>query len=268
MIRPSDTQVFARAFVDRYGEDCIDRIGTFAPALGLVIKEVDAEEFEGALLRMKDCFQGTLLLGRGIVDEGRRRFTLAHELGHYVLPGHGKDEGYCRGKKLDSWGKTLSRFEREANEFAGEVLMPMPRIQDLLGEEPSYEIASDISRRCASSLSASAYRLAELTTHRFCVVWSEGSIVRWSKNSAEFDFRVRYDDCDTETFACRCFDKQPVPDNYDIVPASAWLYGDNLKEGATILEHSRYLPSYDAVITFLLVPDIIEVQSKFGDLWE
>lgn len=55
---------------------------------------------------------------------GRRRFTIAHELGHWYLHAkQGSDESYrryCRGPDLNS---TRSQ-EGEANEFANALLMP------------------------------------------------------------------------------------------------------------------------------------------------
>jgi Zn-dependent peptidase ImmA (M78 family) len=268
MTRPTDVQIFARSFLARYGLDCLDHVDLLASKLGLQVKEVNAETFEGALLRVKDHLLGTILISDAVHDQGRRRFTLAHELAHYVLPGHGSEEGYCRGKKLDRWSDILPRLEREANEFAAEILMPIHRILDLISGEPSFEVASSISQRCGSSLSASAFRLAELTTHRFAIVWSEDGVVLWSKSSKEFEFRVKRGVCSDETMAFRCFSGKEVPNDYDLVPASAWLYDQNLKENASILEHSRLLPAYAAAITFLYVPMIIEEHSKFGDMWE
>lgn len=55
---------------------------------------------------------------------GRRRFTVAHELGHWYLhashePGE-RFERYCRGQDL----KSTRSQEGEANEFAAALLMP------------------------------------------------------------------------------------------------------------------------------------------------
>lgn len=269
MTRPSDVQIIARAFLERYGLGWLDQIDKLAPEIGLRVKEVPARAFEGALLRVKDAFAGTILLSSSIRDQGRKTFTLAHELGHYLLPRHGQEDGYCRGKKLDSRRAGLSRVEREANAFAAEILMPVERIGDLLHKEPSYETAAAISERCASSLSASAYRLAELTGHRFAVVWSENGAVKWSKGSPELDaeFRIRRDACSRQTLAARCFRQMDVPKAYDLVEAASWFFDRNLRPGAELLERSLYLPTYDAVITFLLVHQIIEQRSRFGDEW-
>jgi Zn-dependent peptidase ImmA (M78 family) len=60
----------------------------------------------------------------------RRRFTLAHELGHWVcqcLEGHA-GEVFCRAEEmtLDPAAKAV---EREANVFAAELLMPEPEVR-------------------------------------------------------------------------------------------------------------------------------------------
>lgn len=60
---------------------------------------------------------------------GRRRFTIAHELGHWVchvLEGY-RAPVYCRPADLT---ETADRaLEREANIFAAELLMPEPRVR-------------------------------------------------------------------------------------------------------------------------------------------
>jgi Zn-dependent peptidase ImmA (M78 family) len=59
---------------------------------------------------------------------GRRRFTLAHELGHWVCQcREGKAAGaapvYCRAEEIGA-GPEAKALEREANVFAAELLMP------------------------------------------------------------------------------------------------------------------------------------------------
>jgi Zn-dependent peptidase ImmA (M78 family) len=60
----------------------------------------------------------------------RRRFTLAHELGHWVcqvLEGHAAPV-YCRAPDLAP--DSDRQLEREANVFAAELLMPEPAVRD------------------------------------------------------------------------------------------------------------------------------------------
>jgi Zn-dependent peptidase ImmA (M78 family) len=61
--------------------------------------------------------------------EARRRFTLAHELGHWVcqcLDGRSAPI-YCRPKDVSTAADRA--LEREANVFAAELLMPEPDVR-------------------------------------------------------------------------------------------------------------------------------------------
>jgi Zn-dependent peptidase ImmA (M78 family) len=85
---------------------------------------------------------GGYILVRGDDPLPRRRFTAAHELGHYLLhflPRLGREaseepmiqadgaETVCEEEKApEAEGPTLPEMERQANRFAAELLMPEP----------------------------------------------------------------------------------------------------------------------------------------------
>ncbi len=90
--------------------------------LGLSVEEEDGLEVSGMLLPIEEQIW---LNGREArQSSGRRRFTLAHELGHWICQ---YQQGriaprYCRTEMIGvGAGRSL---EREANEFAAELLMP------------------------------------------------------------------------------------------------------------------------------------------------
>lgn len=62
---------------------------------------------------------------------GRRRFTIAHELGHWYM--HHMDGGtearYCRSDEVGITVTSTRAREREANRFAGALLMPEPLVR-------------------------------------------------------------------------------------------------------------------------------------------
>ena len=68
--------------------------------------------------------------------EARRRFTVAHEVGHWVcqvMKGH-EAPVYCRAEDVgNGTGKAL---EREANVFAAELLMPEPAVRAEFARAP------------------------------------------------------------------------------------------------------------------------------------
>lgn len=95
--------------------------------LGFAVDEDDALDVSGMLIPAE---KQVWLNGReSRSSEGRRRFTLAHELGHWVCQyQQGQAEPrYCRSEEI---GVGVGRkLEREANAFAAELLMPAPLVR-------------------------------------------------------------------------------------------------------------------------------------------
>ena len=120
--------------------------------LGLWVEEVDDLPVSGALIPSMRM----VLLNR---DEPpvRRRFTLAHEIGHWVCQ---CDEGraplpviMCRGADIDEQaGKEL---EREANRFAATLLMPDEHVTQAM----SVARLDELAERFRVSEPAMAWRL-------------------------------------------------------------------------------------------------------------
>jgi Zn-dependent peptidase ImmA (M78 family) len=79
-------------------------------------------------------------------SEGRRRFTLAHEIGHWVCQ---CDEGraaapepiMCRADDLT--GSTDTSLEREANNFAASLLMPEQQVRAAAAEGTDVDTAAE-----------------------------------------------------------------------------------------------------------------------------
>lgn len=78
----------------------------------------DVLQGDGFVLRNGDETQ--VFINDKIHNRNRRRFTLAHELGHALL-GHNLDEIHYRNSEIDS---QTDAQEVEANVFARDILMP------------------------------------------------------------------------------------------------------------------------------------------------
>lgn len=258
---------YARAFVSVYGLDCARRLAEIGPRIGLEISEVDADNFEGALVRVAGVPCGEILINRSIREHGRKHFTLLHEVGHYVLPGHGDESRPCRRSDVENFGDKISQRELEANAFAAEVTMPTQVARPIAMKEPSFAAVEELSEKCGTSLTASAYRLVDCATHAVAVVWSRAGEVRWYHRSAEFRSKVRMGPLSSMSLAADYFGGKP-PSERSLnaeVPAEAWLYDDAVQEGATLRESTRFLPAYDATLTLLLATSIVEARSDYMD---
>ena len=78
---------------------------------------------------------------------GRRRFTIAHELGHWVLHRRGQQALFCRKGTVaedpaPAPREPLPEPEREANAFAAALLMPAPLVERLYARPTATSTAS------------------------------------------------------------------------------------------------------------------------------
>lgn len=95
-------------------------------------------------MRAKGTPFGAIIVRDSIREPGRKNFTVAHEIGHFVLPGHDKADLVCTSTEVGNWSDSAKEFEREANEFAAELLMPEVVVRQIMGREPSLFLNEDL----------------------------------------------------------------------------------------------------------------------------
>jgi Zn-dependent peptidase ImmA (M78 family) len=123
----------------------------FAKKRGFSHKEVCnlVNSHEGCCLYYESLDEYLILYNDKIPSKGRKRWTLAHELGHYVM-NHNKisnDSSLARSSLTED---EYNEFESEANCFARELLAPPPVLNELMINDPN-----DISNLCDISSEAS-----------------------------------------------------------------------------------------------------------------
>jgi Zn-dependent peptidase ImmA (M78 family) len=250
--------VVSQSFLSRFGRDCGKRLSEVVTQIGLELIFREAESYEGALLRIKDVPRGFIVINSQIKEESRKLFTIAHECGHFLLPAQQELSTPSSKDKIENWNEELNRPELDANRFAAEILMPRDLVSPYLRLEPTMESIQSIAVLCGTSLTASGFRLVELTSFRAAIVWSQNNRVTWHKSSPEFVRWVRKGELIEQTFASDCFKHRGVPKELEPVPAPTWLFEKGLKEGSQIWEHSLYLPNHAAVLSLLVMRESVE----------
>jgi hypothetical protein len=227
----------------------------FVPRLGLEIREVNANSFDGALVRARDIPCGLILIRKSIREPGRKHFTLAHELGHFLLPNHDHAELACTKSDIGNWGDGSKQTEREADEFAAELLMPAAAVEPIVGSEaPSLQAIEKIAARFETSFSAAAWRYCDLAKEPCAIVWSTGGRIDWSKRSRTFDFRLQKGmPIHKESFAFRAFSGRARQKQPQAVRAALW--NSDADEATELCEQSKALPAYSSVISLLWARD-------------
>jgi Zn-dependent peptidase ImmA (M78 family) len=265
----SPTEI-ASSLTERLGVQGTPNLSLIAQRIGLRIQEVDAEAFEGTLVRALDGPKGIIGVNRSIRENTRKRFTIAHEIGHYLIPSHRVLENVCESAMVESWQKGLARPEIEANEFAIELLLPARLVRDSLKlADPSLHTIRRIADEYETSLTATACRFVDLTNLACVVVWSEGKRTKWCRPSHGFPFYFSTEGIPSEgSFAYRLFEKKPAPHDLAEAPPEAWLDRRDAERVARLFEHSIFLPNYEAVLSLLWCQfrDLPDEESTLEDL--
>lgn len=142
----------------------------------------------GALYKEGNDFR--IVLSNACPTSGFRRFTLAHELGHFFLDGHidalfelgatvhVSDTSHFRGMRKP-W------FETEADAFASELLVPTHGCIPLVKRAtPGLAAVRVIADTFETSLSCASIRYAALTGDPVAVLLSWRGVVEWACYSA------------------------------------------------------------------------------------
>jgi Zn-dependent peptidase ImmA (M78 family) len=111
------------------------RIERIAKALGVELRSGDLGDISGVLVRSGE----TAVIGtNGTQSAQRQRFTIAHELGHYLLhegvTNH-VDRTYRVNYRSAESSQATNVEEIEANYFAASILMPKKMMDELRAEE-------------------------------------------------------------------------------------------------------------------------------------
>ena len=126
-----------------------------------------------------------------INNEGFRRFSVAHEIGHYRLPGHINAILNGRGQHLSKAGfRSTDRYEQEADQFASALLMPAKLFAAAAGRAgDGLQAIETLQAMCETSLEATAIRYAQTSRDPVAVIRSGAGTIDYAvMSSSLMDF--------------------------------------------------------------------------------
>lgn len=116
----------------------------------------------------------------------RRRFTVAHELGHFVLHRLAQPKFNCDKESVYSGIATLKTIEREADDFASNLLMPGNMLRDRIdGKRIDIHLLGDLAKEFGVSLEAICIRLIKLTEQRAVLVYWDNGFLKYQWPSSD-----------------------------------------------------------------------------------
>jgi Zn-dependent peptidase ImmA (M78 family) len=223
-------------------------------------------DFEGALYPLGNPATGwAIIYNESGTSLGRKRFTISHELGHYLLHRANLPNGIECDERVVT-RREGKGIEREADEFAAGLLMPLDDFRARIGPEdkPSMGDLAGVKERYGVSLTAAALRWLEYTNRRAIFVVSRDGGAKWARSSQPAFKTGRFLRTATETFmlpeaslaAQRNFDAEGKTTG--VLPAGVWFPEE-------VEETSLFAKKYDLTLTLLHLPKEVSGPRWFPD---
>jgi len=246
----------ARWLLDEFSMEPSDHLQIDALAHQLGVELVETQ-LDGARAQLVVGPHGArILLSHRLDDPDDRRWSIAHELGHYVL-GHPAPPvaELCAPRPT---GARNHPHEDAADSFASEVLMPPAIVAAFCDRAPmTIETPMQLAETCGVPWTAAALRITESSWRVCALVFSQRGRIRWVAPSLPFVMLCGRRFCGGRpvgpgALARRFFETGACSEDPELVPASAWI--DGCGPEVRILEHSVANREHGAVMTILWDP--------------
>jgi Zn-dependent peptidase ImmA (M78 family) len=227
-----------------------------AMARGILIMDGKLDSAAARLVRSGDT--GIARISDRIREPGRRKFAIAHEIGHWELHKKQSDLLACTDDDmLARYG--ASPLELEASIFAGSLLMPdYLFIERVNGRRPTKAVIGELCDYFGTTLTATALRYVETSNDYYVFVLSENNRIRWWRASDSFGEHELWIENKTKlhgnSAAASFFRGEPVSPKPQVIDFRNWLEEISGINSDTIVEQAFPLPAYSQVISILWLP--------------
>lgn len=137
--------------------------------------------FEGLLTSNDAGTKWMIAYNDKLASPGRIRFTLAHEFGHYLRHRTLRERFNCGAEDKQALEAADRNIEKEADQFASSLLMPLDDVQRQFEGLP---FSIDLLKHCASrygvSLTAAALKWRDIAPGRVIVVAVKDGFLDWA----------------------------------------------------------------------------------------
>jgi Zn-dependent peptidase ImmA (M78 family) len=160
------------------------------------ITPLETDGFEGGLITDSERSNGSILVNQAS-HPYRRRFTVGHELGHFLIPTHMPDQPgrfLCSRDDMNllsaNESDRRSRMEVEANKFSSLLLIPPPALRaSLRGQTPDLEHMVTLAGEYQVSKLAMSRAYAERHPEPVAIVVTRNGKILWSyRDRIKFPF--------------------------------------------------------------------------------
>ena len=219
----------------------------------------DLAGLEGMLAANKARSKWLIVYNSAIRSEGRKRFTIAHEFGHYLLHRRLQDRFECGDDDIEAGDGHERHIEADADLFASTLLMPLDDFRrQVAGQPVSFALLGHCADRYGVSLTAAALRWTEIAAQRAVLVASRDDHLLWAKaNAAAFKsgayFATRKRTIAVPPEALAHSGNCTGGSQTHVTRAQTWFPREPASMALT--EMTKVAGQYDYTLTLLLLPD-------------
>ncbi len=178
----------ARQLLGEIGYDEITHISLtdIATFLGAIVIEKPMDLADGKIIRGKS--QTIIRINSNIYLQEKKRFALAHEIGHLLLHDnlelHNDNPGSMNWFQYFENQAKRGKQEYEANDFAAELLMPEKIFRkEFQGKIFTPNLLKELSQRFQTSITSVIFRVLKLDLYPICIVYLyRGEVKYWLKS--------------------------------------------------------------------------------------
>jgi Zn-dependent peptidase ImmA (M78 family) len=215
--------------------------------------------FDGMLAANKTRSKWLILYNSATPSEGRKRFTIAHEFGHYILHRHQQDRFECGDDDIETGDNNERDIEAEADLFASTLLMPLDDFRRQVDGQPvSFDLLGHCADRYGVSLTAAALRWTEIAPKRAVLIASRDDHMLWAKSNtgalrSGAYFATRKNTIELPCDALAHSSNALAVGQQQTTPARLWFPRE--PESMMVNEMIRDAGQYEYTLTLLLLPE-------------
>lgn len=194
-----------------------------------------------------------------IPDVKKKRFVIAHELGHILLHPQIKQSDNFNLSQFEQMQYRSSPEEMEANYFAAELLMPSHLFtEELKLVDPSFSEISRLSRIFNTTLSATAIQFVKYSKEPCALIISKNLETPWVYTAEGFEFWVeKRERIHAYSVTADIIKRGKTSGRANDVSAGVWFQGYSDSGKDYITEESLFFQDSGIAYTLLWVHDAI-----------
>lgn len=182
----------AKEILEQIGFDEITELSICELLAGfdIIYLEEELNGSDGKIVRGKS--KTIVKVDSNISTVQRKRFVAVHELGHFFL--HKNLNFHSDDEKSLSWNRLEETYQKgiqeiEANDFAGEFLMPEHVFRDFIsGKTFGPDLIRELSIRFNTSLTSVIFRMITLDIAPIFVVFMTNGVVQYWRKTEDFKY--------------------------------------------------------------------------------